>query len=515
MLHRGRTYVYYIPNFDLQKNIFTPATRRQEVLQAKFISQRLSENREKKNQAVAPPVQEPRIIGEISGPEDLIEFPEDEASDDIIDTDNYVFDTDTLEPEESSPSFLSNFRRLRKKSRVQGPLPYETRFSTDNVITSWVIDPLRGFGIQLEIEMNDLLENHRFYGGVMAITDLRHGDMFAEYQYLKNRIDFHGRYDRRSIFWTMDPEPKKYILDRFEIGASLPVNASSRFSVSPFFATSRYLNLDWRSLLTTANGEDDLAVNYGGLRVEYVFDNTNVRGLNLYEGTRAKVRLEHFEGISDQQRSFSNLRVDIRNYKKIHRELIFATRLFYGGFYGNNKQNYLLGGMDNWLFNNMDRDPTTGRDPLIGSGGRENSNLLFTEFVTNMRGFNYNKFHGNNAVLFNAELRFPVIKYFTSGPIASNFFRNLQLVGFYDIGSAWSGSSPFSEDNSLNTEIIKRPGHAFEAKIRNFRNPWIAGYGAGLRTVLLGYYMKFDVAWPVEDYITSSPKFYLTLGYDF
>jgi hypothetical protein len=89
------------------------------------------------------------------------------------------------------------------------------------------------------------------------------------------------------------------------------------------------------------------------------------------------------------------------------------------------------------------------------------------------------------------------------------------LIGFYDIGSAWTGGSPFAKDNSLNTEIIKRPNSAFQAKIRNFRNPWIAGYGGGIRTVLLGYYMKFDVAWPVEDYITSSPKFYVTLGYDF
>jgi hypothetical protein len=32
---------------------------------------------------------------------------------------------------------------------------------------------------------------------------------------------------------------------------------------------------------------------------------------------------------------------------------------------------------------------------------------------------------------------------------------------------------------------------------------------------MLGYYMKFDLAWPVENYQVSKPRFYVTLGFDF
>ena len=66
---------------------------------------------------------------------------------------------------------------------------------------------------------------------------------------------------------------------------------------------------------------------------------------------------------------------------------------------------------------------------------------------------------------------------------------------------------------SLNMEVMEEGN--FKARINNFGSAWLASYGTGVRTVLLGYYLKFDVAWPIEDYEVGSPKFYLTLGYDF
>jgi outer membrane translocation and assembly module TamA len=112
----------------------------------------------------------------------------------------------------------------------------------------------------------------------------------------------------------------------------------------------------------------------------------------------------------------------------------------------------------------------------------------------------------------------PIIRYFHRGPISSNFFRNLQLIGFFDIGSAWSGASPFADENSLNTEILKPSddeSNPFSAVIQNFKYPWLYSYGFGIRTTLLGYYIKMDVAYPYEDLKKGSAKFYVTLGYDF
>ena len=306
-----------------------------------------------------------------------------------------------------------------------------------------------------------------------------------------------------------------------EIGASLPLSVTSRVSANPFYAFTKFNDLDPDVLRTTpvpppTNNPDpkiSSTYHYLGLNLDYVFDNTITKGLNIVDGTKLKVEFTHYEGLTDNKTSFSNLNLDARHYQKIHRELIFATRLYYGRFFGRSTKDYLLGGMDNWLFNKTEN---MGQgDPLTFETYRDNSDILFAQFITPLRGFNYNKFNGENVLLFNAELRFPIIRYFHRGPISSNFLRNLQLIGFYDLGSAWTGNTPFATENSLNTIIINEENSPFQARIKNFNNPWLYSYGMGVRTVLLGYYMKFDLGWPVENYEIGSPKFYVTLGYDF
>lgn len=515
MLNKGKENVYALPNASLDKGAFTPQTKREEVKKAKFISRKIEERRreelEKQNVDDVQDMQ--NVVVDSVSEGDIKE------STDIIDTDNYVFDKEVERKSEESISFLSRFRKLQTKSKIEGPFPYEPKFSADNIVVSWIIDPLIGFGIQTELEMNDMLENHKIYGGILATTNLKSGSVYGEYQYLKYILDFRARFERNTIFYEEVFEnnlvQQRYTLNKLEVGASYPLSVSSRVSLNPFYAFTRYVDLD-PGLLSPGRNNDqtNATVNYVGARVEYVFDNTLVRGLNIFEGTRGKFTFEHFRSIDDSQQNFSNLQLDIRHYQKISREFILATRLFYGRFMGNAPKSYLLGGMDNAIFN-RDTDISGPDDPLFSETEFNNSDLLFNQYITNLRGFNYNKFNGENALLFNAELRLPIVRYFVRGPISSNFFRNLQFVGFYDLGSAWTGATPFSKSNSVNTEIISNPESPFEAIIKNFKNPWLQSYGAGVRTVLLGYYLKFDVAWPIEDYDVGSPEYYLTLGFDF
>ena len=118
-------------------------------------------------------------------------------------------------------------------------------------------------------------------------------------------------------------------------------------------------------------------------------------------------------------------------------------------------------------------------------------------------------------ITFTSELRLPLFSYLTRGNITSNFVRNFQLVGFYDIGSAWNDFAPWERVNDQNTEVINTEGSPFVIVLNNFNNPWLQSYGAGLRTVLLNYYVKFDVARPIRNYETEDLKFYFTLGYNF
>lgn len=532
MLDKGRAKLFVEDDFDLNRRLFTPQTARQRLEQAKFVARRLPMLKpltETPLQTVEEPAPADSLIlpdtfffdDEAGSEEDVPEeqvVPEEE----LIDTDNYVFEDDVktaFRPE----SFFSNYRKLERKSRVLGPLPYEPRFSFNNLITSFAMDPLRshygnGFSILLETEINDLLENHRLNGGVLTTTDFRNGNIYGEYQYLKYWMDFRVRFERNNYVLQGTDERdiiQKYTLNRVEVGAALPLTNTFRFELSPFAATTNFSNLQNQFIIhnNTSTFAADNRVIYGGVRAAAVLDNTIERGFNIYQGTRGLVEFENYLGIGDNRKSFMKVNLDLRHYQKIHRELTLAGRLFYGRSMGNNAQNYLLGGMQNWIFNNFEDQGVN--DPLSLSNKKDNSNILFTEFVTNLRGYDYNEFFGTNALLFNGELRFPVFQYFSNAPIASTFLRNFQLIGFYDVGTAWTGKPPFTRENSAFRKKYSLPGSPFSAEIANFQNPWLAGYGFGLRAVLLGYYLKLDMARPIRDSDIGSFRFYLTLGLDF
>ena len=264
-----------------------------------------------------------------------------EEKEEVINTEDYTFDNDATKGKKES--FLTQYRQLSQKNKITGPFPYESRFSADNIVTSFVIDPLRGFGINLEAQMTDMLENHKFSGGVMAITDLRSGDVFAQYQYLKTRIDYSIRLDRSVLEWeNTNAEVQQYSKNTITLGAALPVNTKTRISINPFYT---YTAFESQPIISGPNPQlpDTQTDQFVGTRVEFVYDNSIINGMNLIEGSRAKISLWHYEGLNDKERSFSNLKVDIRHYQKIHREIIFASRVFFGSFFGRKSKKLLVG----------------------------------------------------------------------------------------------------------------------------------------------------------------------------
>ena len=351
------------------------------------------------------------------------------------------------------------------------------------------------------------------------MTDLKDGDLFAEFNYLKQRIDYKLRVEGKSYFFENNNENilrQQYQLNRVIVGASLPLSNWFRLEFNPHFAQTKFSNLQYIAVIN--RGVEDFAedrfVTYTGFTARTVFDNTLERGFNMTQGTKGLVEFTVNQSLTAADQSFSMLRVDLRHYQKIHRELTLATRLFYGESFGANKQNFLVGGVPNWLLNTTFQHPTG--DPLQVSNTINNAGVLFSEFVNNLRGFDYNQRFGNSTFLLNAELRMPVFQYLSRAPISSTFLRNFSLISFFDFGSAWTGPIPLTRETSTN--IIEYPATSssiFSAEITNFKNPWLARYGFGLRTVLLGYYIKLDYVKPIEEFKVQDRRFVLSVGLDF
>lgn len=450
---------------------------------------------------------------------DDYQFDEEARKPAVVNTDNYKFEDEVVKPQPGE-SFLSKYVKSREKSRITGPFPYESKFSADNLVTSFVIDPMRGLGILLETQMNDMLENYRFNGGLMTSINLKNSDVYAEFQYLPAFIDFSARFDRKAIRYEpyLNKNGYKYALNKLEFGASIPFTDRVRLSVKPFASIAQSVDIGLVGGTTTTPNAKSNENYYAGGTSELVYDNSISTGMNLMEGTRAKFSYTYTQGLNQSQNSFSRASIDIRHYQQLYKEIVLAVRGFGGTYWGPSPKLFMLGGMNNWLFNKSIVDGRTSNGEsnplgLVNNELRENQNLLFVEYATNLRGFDYATLFGNSVLLFNAELRVPLVKALSNGPISSNFFRNLQFTAFYDIGTSWSGEPPFTQQTSVSYDVIE--DGAFEAHIKNYLNPWLYSYGLGVRTVVFGYYVKFDFAWPVENYEVKKPRGFLTLGFDF
>lgn len=450
-----------------------------------------------------------------------------------VDTKNYQFEKPKDNPAAAGKGFLSAYQNVRKEEAVTGPEPFENRFQADNIVTTFLIDELRSFSQLFEIEMNDYLENHRLSGGLLMPLSFNRGyDLYAEYEYLKNRIDTKARYSRQSIVQMNRARflDQRYNLDRFELGFSYPISPMLRIEVNPFFTQTRFIDRDFRLLIPNPavnparfNDDANQTTSYLGLTSTLVFDNSVVVGTNLHDGTRAKLTFETHGGLGSGG-SFNNLELDVRHYEKINKAVYLAARVYFGSYFGGAPKRYLLGGIDNWALNSTDvGDPLTDDlafQPLFTSvvnntGVNPNkSDILFNQFV-NLRGYSYNTFQGRNVMTFSGELRFPVNQLLKNSELKSNFLRNLQIVSFYDIGSSWDDLSPFQDQNNQNTEEIKTEGSPFSAVINNFGNPWLQTAGVGVRTMFLGFFSRLDLSFPIRNFEVLSPAFQLSFGYDF
>src|SRR5690606_8853108 len=136
--------------------------------------------------AIASVAVRPDTLAVTGAPADtgaVVEEKAEPANEGIVNTDDYQFEEEPVRETQPGQTFLTRFAKARERSRITGPFPYESKFSADNLITSIVIDPLRGLGILIETQMNDMMENYRFFGGIMTTIDLRNSDAYAEFQY--------------------------------------------------------------------------------------------------------------------------------------------------------------------------------------------------------------------------------------------------------------------------------------------------------------------------------------------
>jgi len=248
------------------------------------------------------------------------------------------------------------------------------------------------------------------------------------------------------------------------------------------------------------------------IKLEYIFDNSLDIDLNLHHGSKYKVYAElinRFDIDFGSDFNFSPSRgftgvigFDARHYQPFLRKSIIALRTAGATSLGSDRILYFIGGTDGWVTPKFEESTPVP----------EGTNFVYKTIAPNLRGFNHNVRNGQSFFLASAEMRIPFLKYLSRKELKSKLLRNLQVVGFFDFGSAWHGLLPNSDNSPVAQTTLTAP--RVNILLDLDRSVFAYSYGVGARISLLGYFIRGDYAWGIDGDVRS-PKLHISLGTDF
>lgn len=378
--------------------------------------------------------------------------------------------------------------------------------------------PLNGL---LRLGTSELMEDVKFTGGLRLSTNLKDNEWLFSYENYRKRFDWILTYYRNVLGVQFDsgdpslPLTGKIISNIYMGTIAYPFDKARRVSLSFGVRNDKYVvhnSIYFPETTTVPNESRRFALTHA----EYVYDNSLNPTMNIWNGLRYKVFFDWNTDISKEKNSSGkynfNWGFDVRYYYPIYRNFIWAGRAAGDFSWGNQKTIYYLGGTDGWLmFGGNRKDDGSYRFFNENNKPDQDVEYAYQSLALNLRGFTQNVANGNNAVTLNSEFRLPVWTTFFSRPINNAFVRNFQLTQFIDLGTAWNGAY----------KGIARPSSTYgfppvqvNTKVGGV-GPFAGGYGFGVRSMLLGYFVKFDVGWPMNGLFRGTPMKYVSLGLDF
>ena len=439
-------------------------------------------------------------------------------------------------------------------SRVR---PYFVRFSVDKVIAQvdnniimnryQPFDPnnpmylTQPVSFAIKVGITDLMENYKLYGGLRLpfVGIDQNSEYFITYENLKKRLDkkftFYRRSQSQTASGTLPFNGAQLPLD-YTVPYSIKTNyLEAQLSYAIDVLNSIRFGFGFRNDKIVYKAQDPFTLalpnvidNWLIVRTEYVFDNCMEVATNIRYGLRFKAFAEVQKEFPTKNKTYSGnfdlpvpqfnkivlglVGFDLRYYLKVYKQIIWANRIAAGASFGTAKMIYYAGGLDNWItgprFPKFDQTTPINR----------NNHYAFQTLATPIRGFKQNARNGDKFVVLNSELRVPIFAALINGPIKSEFIRNFQIVAFFDAGTAWEGATPWTGTNPLYSQEYPNTSSnpSVIVRVQRYKNPIIFGWGPGVRTTFLGYFLRFDTAWGYDTGLVSKyPAYYFSFGMDF
>ena len=370
-------------------------------------------------------------------------------------------------------------------------------------------------GILLKAQVYDLFQDYIFTGGARYPLSFDGSEYFLVFDRRKRLLDHRFAFYRKTTAKNDRPDISQFQKTRrtswlgmYRISYPFDIYRSIRLTSQLRFDKAFSLVIDAQTFNEPIQNEKRI-----GLKAEYIYDNSFDVHLNIKNGTRYKAYLEIINQfnleLTDFNVNFNQgfttvIGFDARHYIPVLKDAVLALRGAGASSLGSKRMLYYVGGVENWIGSKFDENIPLPESP----------DFAYRVLAPNLRGFDHNIRNGSNYILGNAELRLPIFHLLGMKKIRLAFLKNMQFIAFADTGMAWFGWSPYGEENKLNKVVLETPP-VITTTVEYFRDPLVYGYGWGLRTTLLGYFLKFDYARGVETRFVQDPKYYFSIGYDF
>lgn len=187
---------------------------------------------------------------------------------------------------------------------------------------------------------------------------------------------------------------------------------------------------------------------------------------------------------------FYMAQADLRDYFRVAKDFVYASR-FSGGLAGGpDATNFYVGGADNWINRRFTNDQVP---PGI-------NNFYFSNIITPFRGADFFEARGTGTRYFltNQEFRFPLVQTLQLRfPLQIGLY-DIRGALFSDIGAAWS-------DNRFKLTVVDSTGR------RRLYDPRVA-FGFGMRANLGIFVLSWDTGWLTDFANTGKPKYFISIG---
>ncbi len=350
-----------------------------------------------------------------------------------------------------------------------------------------------------QVSASDLMEDYRVTAGVHLNFDLKNNEYLLSFKNYKHRLD-------QEFVFHRSPQSGEYNIYTYNVhefyyNVSYPFDRVLSLRASGFYRNEYVF---YKGYNEDFNDAPESYFHSVGLKTSFVYDAVRNLGMNLYQGQRFKVFAEYNQLVNDWDQQLIVAGVDYRHYTRLFRTMIWANRFAMGTSLGKSHLIYYLGGVDSWIGTDIfDNTINVDRD----------MNYAYQTLATNMRGFKQNTRNGNSFAVINSELRIPIFNLLFNRPLRSSFFNNFQIIAFGDLGTAFTGVNPFSLDNRTYEQVIREK--PLVITVETLKSPLVGSVGAGLRTTILGYFIRFDLGWGIENNRVKKPVYHLSFSLDF